>query len=479
MAAALAALPPVLGMGVGLLLRQAYGRRFTGLFFAVCLLVLPMLLAVVAVLLVPVVGIWDALLEGFLVGAGLAIAAHRAFASRIDVGLMGVSLLTALLVSEGICRSFLPPPPAFATAGGPHLLLAEAVRAGTQAHSWEFRSKEIVCSALYDERYPGILDVSGEADIVTPRSFAPRADATRRVLHIGDSMVFGFGVARDQVFTAGLERLEPGIQHVNAGIPGTAPDAYLSVLRRWLALREFDTVVMHLFEGNDVDSIDDRYPCCDWQPLLDYDHGRPRLRCTEPLAVDLRKAGWTWLRYNSPPPYLVRALMPYSHAAGHVAAAVVNSMAYMPRGGHQPVGIALAHLESIVRSARDELRERNIAFVVVVLPSRERVEDPGRRAYHGPEILDLCRRLGVAALDPFDRLRDQLGRGERVFLPMANDPHFSAAGHAALASWLHEVLRVEGTEWRRWNRSEPAHGRPRRALERPVSVTGWSPTRSL
>ena len=40
---------------------------------------------------------------------------------------------------------------------------------------------------------------------------------------------------RDRTVTAELERLEPGVEHINAGIPGTAPDAYLAVLQRWLA----------------------------------------------------------------------------------------------------------------------------------------------------------------------------------------------------------------------------------------------------
>jgi len=285
--------------------------------------------------------------------------------------------------------------------------------------------------------------VSTESDIVTPRSFVPRADATRRVLHIGDSMAFGFGVARDEVFTAGLERMEHGVQHVNAGIPGTAPDAYLAVMRRWVALHEFDTVVMYLFEGNDVDSLDDPYPCCNWQPLLDYDGARADLRCTEPAPIDLRNGGATWLWYNSPPPYLVRVLIPYSAAAAHVAAAVVNNMAHMPRGVHQPIGIAMPHLESILSAARDELRQRKIAFVAVVLPSREWVEDRGGREHLAPDIIDVCRRLGVTALDASALFRDRFERGKQSFLPMANDPHFNAAGHAALASWLHEILHVD------------------------------------
>jgi len=55
-------------------------------------------------------------------------------------------------------------------------------------------------------------------------------------------------VRRFGTFTADLERLEPGTQHINGGIPGTAPDAYLVVLRQWLALHNVDLAVMYIFE---------------------------------------------------------------------------------------------------------------------------------------------------------------------------------------------------------------------------------------
>ncbi len=437
---ALATLPAALGAGVGVLLRRARGGRFAGLLPGLGLLVVPVLLAIAAVLWRPVIGLWDAVVEGALVGVGLTIAAHRALARRADVTLLLASVVAGLGLFEAASRLFLPPPPGFPIEGGPHLLLADAIRAGTRTHSWDLRSKELVCSIVYEDRYPGILDAAGEHDIPTPRTFVPRRDAARRVLHVGDSMTFGIGVDRGETFVAGLGHLEPAVEHVNAGIPGTAPDAYLSVLERWAAVQRIDTVVMYVFEGNDVDGLDDRYPCCSWEPLLAYDRGGARLRCPEPAPVDLHAAGATWLRYNSPPPFLVRAFIPYSSAAGHVAAAVVDAMTHMPRGVDQPTDVALSHLEAIVRSARDDLRERGVGFAVVVLPSRDWVEGAPRSEHLAPRIMDVCRALEVAAVDASAFLRDERLRGSRSFMPMPTDPHFSAAGHAALAGWLHGAL---------------------------------------
>src|SRR5262249_12497842 len=148
-----------------------------------------------------------------------------------------------------------------------------------------------------------------ERDVVMPHNFTAQPDRARRVLHLGDSMAFGFGLPRDQTFTAGLERLEPGVQHINAAIPGTAPDAYLAVMQSWLKTQPVDLVVMHIYEGNDLDGLDSRYPCCDWQSLLTYDAPDAALRCANATEPDFKRAGWAWLRQHEPPPYLVRALV--------------------------------------------------------------------------------------------------------------------------------------------------------------------------
>jgi hypothetical protein len=107
---------------------------------------------------------------------------------------------------------------------------------------------ELVCAIAYGSAYTVFVDVSREPTVLFPDRFTPRPGATRRVLHIGDSMVFGANVPHDQTFAADLEKLEPDTQHINGGISGMAPDEYLVVLRSWLARQPVDLAVMYLFE---------------------------------------------------------------------------------------------------------------------------------------------------------------------------------------------------------------------------------------
>ena len=358
---------------------------------------------------------------------------------RTNVLVLASAFAVSLLALEFLARLFLPPPPAFPTGGGIHLLLADALRTDVTSRPWDTLCKDIVCAITYGDEYRGIYDFAGtQPDIVIPRTFSPRTGATRRVLHLGDSITFGFGLPRNQTFTAELDRLEPGAEHINAAIPGTAPDAYLAVLQRWLASGQVDVVVMHVYEGNDLDGLDSRYPCCGWQPLLAYENGTAALRCAHGTVPDFSRAGWAWLRDHNPPPYLLRALIGTSAAAAHIAAAMARESYLLV---DQPLETRLAHLESILRSAGDVLAARRIPFVVDVVPARSWLEDGLEWQRYGPRILDVARRLGIAAVDGSGVFRDAAAHGQKLFFDNG-DIHFNATGHLVWARWLHDQLRA-------------------------------------
>lgn len=437
--AALIGVPVSLGALLGVILRRVYGRRFGGIVAAIVLVTLPAAALTQLTLRVPLIGLWDAVLEGLLIGLGLVWTAHSASARPGGMPLAAGSLLVGLVLLEIASAAFLPPPPGFPAEQGPHFLLADALRAATRSHSWDFRSKEIVCAAVYGDDYPGILDVSGEREVVVPRTFTPRPAATRRVLHLGDSMTFGIGLPRDATFPAALEQLEPDTQHINGAIPGIAPDAYLLVLERWIQTHALDLAVMYVFEGNDLAGLDDAYPCCRWDSLLVYGSAGPARRCPTAAPIDFAAAGSTWLRYSSPPPFLLRALTGYSSAAAHAAAAIVNAMPNKPLAVRQSEETELQHLSVILRAARDALRARGVPFVVVVLPARTWVENPAT-PHATPEIIRVARDLGIPALDAGNALTTEATHGQHVFFDAPTDPHYSAAGHAFMARWLHEQL---------------------------------------
>ncbi len=69
---------------------------------------------------------------------------------------------------------------------------------------------------------------------------------------LGDSMLFGVGVADEEAYPSLLCRRVPGYCFLNLGIPGSGPDHYFKVLkRRHQALGAPSVYVVNFFMGND------------------------------------------------------------------------------------------------------------------------------------------------------------------------------------------------------------------------------------
>lgn len=437
----LISVPVVLGGLTGVLLRRFLGRRLTTGASAVACLLLPVVVTLIVCLRGAVIGIgiWDLVLEASFFGVGVLATSHRALSGRRQRMLSAGGLLAGLLLLEVGSRLLLPAPPSFPIEGGPHLWLSDALKADSNTLPWDARSKEIACHVVYGDAYRGLLEVQRDPRMSLPELYSAPETASRPVLHLGDSMVFGFGVRPEETFVAALAQAEPQVTHINAGIPGLAPDAYLAVLQAWSQRIRPALTVMYLFEGNDVHDLDSPFPCCGWQPLLKYDGDRASLRCSKPTSVDPARAGSTWLRYNSPPPFLVRAMVGHSKAAAFIGAALAGAGGANSLTSDETQELRLQHLVAIARTARDELRAQAVPLLVVVLPTRAWVET-GEADHPAPELVRMLSAAGVAVVDASPVVLDAAARGERLFLGDQNDCHFNPAGHNLMARWLHDQI---------------------------------------
>ena len=89
------------------------------------------------------------------------------------------------------------------------------------------------------------------------REIGPKVDGVKRIIVVGDSMVFGWGASDDETFPRRLEDLlnTSGKQFevVNAGVQGYGTDQSYTLYTKRLAHLEPDILVFCLFE-NDVDN---------------------------------------------------------------------------------------------------------------------------------------------------------------------------------------------------------------------------------
>ncbi len=446
MTAVVIGVPIASGALLGALLARAHRGRVAGAGWAIACLLVPAAAVAGVLYCFPIVGIWDGILVSALVGLGVLVGGHDGLRTGRQRLLLGGSIGFGLLLLEAGTRLFLPPPPPMGDTGDPHFFLLSAMRSESLHFGWDFRARELVCAISYGDAYRGVIGTDDVNGVVFPSQLVRKPDATRRVLHVGDSMVFGISLPREQTFVADLNRIEPQTQHINAGVPGTAPDSYLAVLEAWLKVTDVNLVVMHITEGNDLEGMDNPFGCCHWGPLYSYDAGAATRRCPSPTPIDFSRPGLQWLIYNSPPPFPAKVLAGASSAATYVVAAVsaYHGRSYFNRQQYRD--LELRHLEDILRTARDELRARRIPFVVDILPERLWLEMGHNEPRHAPEIAETARRLGIPVIDAAEPLAPAVDRGEVPFLsntplpPRQRDQHFNERGHQIMAEWLHEVL---------------------------------------
>ena len=259
--------------------------------------------------------------------------------------LLLASMVVSLLAMEAAARMLLPRPPMSPIpASSIHWLLKSSMRSNSALVGWDYRSKEIVCSIAYGPRYQSMVSPEAINEVLTPERFIPKPGVTRRVVHVGDSMVFGFGVQRNETIPAQLEKLEPETQQIDGGVPGTAPDAYLAVLRRWVDTTHIDLALMYFYEGNDLEGVDAPFPCCDWKSLLNEEAAGAPLRCPTSTAADVDRAGFDWLRNNSPAP------VPRARARGSIRRRP------LPRREPHPFAVAPPTHSTAARTGHDPPR---------------------------------------------------------------------------------------------------------------------------
>ncbi len=426
---AITVLPLVVGFAAGRLSCWTFARPEGGVVGFALIVAASVTLPVALGVATDGVGFWDSLQFGALFAVGAVSGLGWLTVERASLALAATVSILGLGFLEVMSRAVLPPPPAFPLSdGGPHLLLAAARSAAERTGLAFSHADRLVCYLIYGE---------GEAPVMRasyPGHWHRRSDASAAILHLGDSMVYG-GL-REGRFTTELNRVEPGVEHVNASIAGTAPDVYLALLQLFLDGDPLDGVVMHLTPNDYIDLGHHRYSCANDDSLMKYDE-QVQLRVHKDA-----EGGWcdrlARAVRRSPPPFVLRVGIRNSSFAAHAAAAIAAWQQGAADVDPEP------RIDRILGRASYELAARRIPFVVNVWRDRRNVEagtsrpdDPANR------FLELARRAGVQTLDTWDLLYEAVHRdGVAVFSNSAGptDIHFSADGHALVAEWLHREL---------------------------------------
>lgn len=286
---------------------------------------------------------------------------------------------------------------------------------------------------------------------------------TLRILVLGDSFAFGFGVEDDETFPARLEtllreRLGRPVEVLNAGVPGWNTAHYGLFLReRGLALQP-DRVLVALM-GNDVPTLGrqrfhvdaNRLPLRIESMRRMIDH-RGRMRYVNDAGLELPRfafPGSDWLANHSRLYHWIRLRLMWrwmeraeaaadrerSEEAGTPPGAPIASLSVdeLHRGLRSGNEFQLRYHRHLVAGLEQTCAENGIPVDWMVIGKRDSAAQAGTPL---AGLREDCADLGSRCLDTVDLF--PTGRSDDSFF--AEDPHWNAAGHDRVARALAERL---------------------------------------
>ena len=243
-----------------------------------------------------------------------------------------------------------------------------------------------------------------------------------RLLALGDSSVYGFGVSDAAVFTARLEGMLDGVEVINGGVPGYSTEQALNLLSLGgLALEPDVLLVATLWSDNNFDHF------VDAERLGTYRHsqGQPSVRFA------------ALLRLTATGRLLGMAL------GGGEDAQTVGWMQDSDRGGGRRRVPLRDYAENLARFCT-LMAEREGGVVFVVLPNTEDLSVPRGVPPWGP-YRDAMARTAEACGAPLVSMPDAFaGSGKPSGQLFLDEMHPSLSGHAVMAQAIADTLALQG-----------------------------------
>ncbi|MGH9748379.1 MAG: SGNH/GDSL hydrolase family protein [Candidatus Polarisedimenticolia bacterium] len=252
-----------------------------------------------------------------------------------------------------------------------------------------------------------------------------KAAGRKRILVLGDSVVWCWGVDMSDCFTELVEERLPDTDVVALGVPGYGTAQELLAYERLGARFSPDLVILVFVSNDPAENLDGSV-----RPRFDLEDGGLVLRN---VPVRRRKSRLKeWLSGHS------RVYVQVNHAL-QVGRQILKSARrkvapqaerpYMPLPPEQEVA-AFDLTAALLRRLRDEVSSDG-ACLLVVLDSLGRSDRQ--------RLGSFCAEEDVPCLDLHPRLEQAAAAGRR--LTLAGDPHFSPQGHRVVADAIIEHLR--------------------------------------
>jgi hypothetical protein len=328
----------------------------------------------------------------------------------LDVALLVASMLVALMLSEAILR---------ALGRGP--LQANPVPGNFWRHDdlLGWRNSPGIAGVFDHPRFR--INIRHNSKGLRDREYAyERSAGKRRILALGDSFVWGYGVEQQETFSEVLETLLPDVEVINAGVAGYGTDQELLWLRSEGVRYRPDVVVLVMCGNDDFENNRDR---------VYYVYRKPQFRQADDGELVL---GGVPVPAPSRTARLKHWIFRHSALLYQVKTHVIDSFRPSQRAAQSEglgFGLTLALVDSIAGVVRD------IGSRLVVVVTVRYASTPSLQA-HYDKLVAALRQRGIETID-VDRLP---GFRDDTML-IEGDAHWNAAGHRLVAQQLQTVIQ--------------------------------------
>jgi len=288
-------------------------------------------------------------------------------------------------------------------------------------------------------RKPGLFDTTVTINAAGFRGRdhdAARLPGISRVVVIGDSITWGYGVEDDEVFTRLLERADPAVEWINLGVSGYATDQESLLLEREAIRYSPDVVLAEVcdndFDGNVRDQVYHIYP----KPLFRLRDGEldltnvpvPKALPADRILLELETRSYLWrfLRLRPVSKDLIDAAL---RGLRRVGLSRVAPPPGAPGDSERLTLALLARTQAIAEAAGARLA----LFIVPPMPEARRQLVAGFGGEHGVPVLDLHA--------VFAEARSRPGSPPLFFW---RDQHWTPAGHRVVAEAVGRWLGSSG-----------------------------------
>ncbi len=269
---------------------------------------------------------------------------------------------------------------------------------------------------------------------------SPKPAGRVRIVAIGDSLTFGWGVNDGETFCSRLAQLVgarfPGrdFDVVNLAVGGYNTRQEVGLLRRNVSRLQPDMVLVGLYSNDIPEAFDDKGAAAD--------NGQA------PRVLHLNPAPTSWMDAHI---RKSRAL----YLGGRVFKRVSQkgewgrsgfSMELDLLSGRDSADLDIAWQR--VAQQLDELHRmatsNGFSVAVVMLPPREQVKGAYANAQYQTRARAIAERLGFLVVDPLPALAAGASNADTLYIPYDRN-HPSAAGHRVIAQAIFDTLNQRGT----------------------------------